>query len=53
MPTRTLTDCELCLLTDLLWLTANTAADCDDSAFYLVENGLAKTLYLFVKEFNE
>jgi hypothetical protein len=53
MPTRTLSDCELGLLTDLLWLTANIAADCDDSAFYLVENGLAKTLYLFVKEFNE
>jgi hypothetical protein len=53
MQKRILSDCELGFLTDLLWLTANIAADCEDSAFYLVENGIAKTLYLFVKEFNE
>lgn len=49
---RQLSSSELAFLKELLWLTSNIAADCDDSAYYLLENGLAKTLYLLVKEYN-
>lgn len=42
----------LAFLKELLWLTSNLSGDNDNSAYYLVENGLARTLYLLIKEYS-